>query len=71
MVSQEIIINEPGCLDFYSRRETTIHTLGENSEKCLIDLDLRPSRRGTEKIFSQFCCLHCAYTEIDWKGEAL
>ena len=39
-------------MDSYSRRETN-HSLGENSEKCFIDFDLRPSRRGTEKfIFS-------------------
>jgi hypothetical protein len=30
------------------------HGLGENIEKCLIDLDLRHSRGGTEKIFSLF-----------------
>jgi hypothetical protein len=35
-----------------------------------IDLDLRPSRRGTGEIFSLFYCLHRAYTETDWKGEA-
>ena len=27
------------------------HSLGENIEKCLIDSDLRPGRRGTEKYF--------------------
>jgi hypothetical protein len=47
------------------------HSLGENSEKCLIDVDLRPSRGGTEKIFSLFYCLHCAYTERGWKVEAV
>ena len=57
-------------LDFYSRRETT-HSLGENIEKCLIEVDLRPGRGGTEKIFSLFYCLHCAYTETGWKGEAM
>jgi hypothetical protein len=39
-------------LRFYSWRETT-HGLGENIEKCLIELDLRPSSRGPERnIFS-------------------
>jgi hypothetical protein len=26
---------------------------------------------GQKKIFSLFDCLHCAYTETGWKGEAL
>jgi len=47
------------------------HSFGENTEKCLIDVDLRPSRRGIENIFSLFYCLHCAYMETGWKGEAL
>ena len=38
------------------------HSLSENFKKCLIDVDLRSSRRGTEKyIFSVFLptlCLH-------------
>jgi len=45
------------------------HSFDENIEKCLIDLVLTPRRRGTEKIFSLFYCLHRAYTETDWKGE--
>ena len=46
--------------------------MGENIEKCLIDEDLRLSRgRGRKKIFSLFYCLHCAYTETGWEGEAL
>jgi len=48
------------------------HTLGENIEKCLVDVDLRPQQeRGKKKIFSLFYCLHCAYTERGWNGEAL
>lgn len=43
------------------------HTLGENIEKCLIDVDLSPSRRGTEKyIFSVLLptlCLHGDWLE--------
>jgi hypothetical protein len=47
------------------------HSLGENIEKCLIEFDLRSSRGGPEKITSLFYCLHCAYTETGWKGDAL
>ena len=46
------------------------HSLGENIEKCLIDVDLRPSRRGTEKyIFSVLLptlCLHGDGLEGGW-----
>jgi hypothetical protein len=44
-------------------------SLGENIEKCLMDVDLKPSKGGPEKIFSLFYCQHCAYTETGWKGE--
>jgi hypothetical protein len=43
------------------------HSFGGSIEKCLIDVDLRPSRRGT-KIY--FLCL-TDYTETGWKGEAM
>jgi hypothetical protein len=39
------------------------YSLGENIETYLVDVGLRPSRGWTEKIFSLFYCLHCAYTE--------
>ena len=45
------------------------HSLGENTEECLIEINLRPSRGGTEKIFSLFYCLYCAKTETGWEGE--
>jgi hypothetical protein len=45
--------------------------LGGNIEKCLIDVDLRPGRRGAKNIFSLFYCLHCAYTETGWKGDGV
>jgi hypothetical protein len=43
------------------------HGFGENIEKCRIDVDLRPSERGTEKyIFSVLLptlCLHGDWLE--------
>ena len=37
-----------GSGSFYSLRKTT-YSLGEKIEKCLIDVDLKPSRGGSEK----------------------
>jgi hypothetical protein len=65
MVGQEILINELVFELIYSEGDHN-HTLGE-IEKCLIDVDLRPSLRGPENIF--FC--FTAYTETGWKGEAM
>jgi hypothetical protein len=54
-------------LNFCFRRETTTNTLGENIEKGLIDLDLRTSRRGTEKniffVLPPTLCLHGDWLE--------
>ena len=49
-------------LDFYSWRETT-PTLGENMENCLVEVGLRPSRRGIGKYIFSVYRLHCAYTK--------
>ena len=57
------------AVDLLFSEEDQNHSLGENTEECLIEINLRPSRGETEKIFSLFYCLHCAYTETGWKGE--
>ena len=41
------------------------HSLDENVEKGLIDLDLRPSREGQKYIFSLFYCLQ---GQVHWRG---
>ena len=41
------------------------HILGGNIEKCVIDVDLRPSRRGTENKFSLFYRLQ---GQVHWRG---
>jgi hypothetical protein len=38
---------------------------------CTSNLELRYGGRGAEKIFSLLYCLHRAYTETGWKGEAM
>jgi hypothetical protein len=55
----------------FSEGDHNHHSLGENIEKCLIEVDLRPRRRRQKNIFSLFYCLHCAYTETGWKGETM
>ena len=45
---------------------TRDHALGENIEKCLKEVDLRPSRRGDKNIFSLFYCLHGEGPEGGW-----
>jgi hypothetical protein len=58
------------AFDLLFSEEDQNHSLGENTEERLIEINLRPSRgEGQEKIFSLFYCLHCAYTETGWKGE--
>ena len=48
------------------------HGLGENIEKCLIDVDLRPGRGGTEnKYFLCFTAYTVPTRRTGWKGEAV
>ncbi len=57
------------AFDLLFSEEDQNHSLGENTEECLIEINLRPAGEGQKKIFSLFYCLHCAYTETGWKGE--
>jgi hypothetical protein len=39
------------AFDLLFSEEDQNHSLGENTEECLIEIDLRPSRGGTKKYF--------------------